>query len=129
FRRGLEVLILDFQDIADLIHEEADGAVVVAYYDVHREVCRGTWMQAQTTSQVNRRDDLSTQVDEAVDGRGRQGDASHYLIADDLLNFLHFPSKEEPVNYECRKLFFPCHNLFPVYTAADSSKKSGSAVW
>src|SRR6185295_2822182 len=79
--RPLERVLLDLDDFADLVDEEADNPVVGADDEVHGQRLAGIGpvTELKAAAEVDGGDDLSPKVDEAADDIGGQRDAGHLL--------------------------------------------------
>jgi len=97
FRHGFKSVLVHFDDIADLVDEEAHRPVVGANYDINRQLTNRAVCHTKATSQIDSRDNLATQVDQAADYFGNKWHPRHLLEADDFLHLLHRHSKELPL--------------------------------
>ncbi len=64
FRGALEGVFLGLDHVADLVHEQAHGAVVAADHDVHRQPVAGAFGEPEAAAQVDGGHDLAAQVNQ-----------------------------------------------------------------
>jgi hypothetical protein len=102
-RRRVEDNLFEIDNVADIVHQEAEDAVAGAHNYVHGQVICGSLGHIQAASQVNRSDNLSPQIDESPDDFPCQGNTRHLLMRDHFLNVLHGHSKELPIEEEGAK--------------------------
>ena len=64
---------LELENVADLVDEQADCAVVGTDHDVHGPLVVGSGRQIEAASQIDGRDDLAAQVDQSAHHDGAVG--------------------------------------------------------
>ena len=84
--RTLEQLFRHFQHVADLVHQQADRAVIGVHDHVQGQLIGGPVAEVEATAEVDRRDDLPPQIDQPADHRRGEWHARHLLVADDFLH-------------------------------------------
>src|SRR3569833_3169919 len=92
------------QHVADVVHQQVDGAIVAAQDHVHGQHARRPRSQAQPLPKVQGGDDLSAQVDEAADDGGGQRHPRHLLITQHLLHRAHLDAEQDADHREGREL-------------------------
>src|SRR5690606_32083433 len=123
-RRGLEVGLVDLDDVADLVDEQAEVIAADLDDDHHRLDALGQRRQAEAHAQVDGQDDLAAEVHQARHGRAREGDRRPRQVAQRLLDARHVDAVRRPVDDEGGQLLG--HDT-PTSASSSSSKKCGSA--
>src|SRR4051794_11139341 len=99
-RRSLEVPDVDVDDVGDAVDQQADGLAVQPDDDDDGLGARRPGRAAEALAQLDRGDDLATQVDQAGDRRRRQRHPGDALAAQDLLHVLDLHAVEVTVQPE-----------------------------
>src|ERR1700722_99983 len=109
FRRALEGLLIEVQNFSDFIHQETHRRVGRANHDVD-EVCRiARLAEAEAVAQVDGRQDLAAEIDEAADDFGRQRHGRYRLRPDNFLYLVDGYAKVAFADIERAQLFVGGH--------------------
>ena len=133
--RGLEVPLVDLDDVADGVDEQAHRLAAHPDDDHHR-LALGARRQAERDPQVDRGQHLAAEVDQTGDPRGRQRHPGAGLAAQHLLHLLDRDGQRVAVQREGRELGAHAitasgsarHRVRRLPAASAAVKKFGSAA-
>src|SRR5439155_6689421 len=124
----LKVAFLDLHDVPDLVHEQADRAMICSQHNVDGLLAFGPLAPAEPTSQVDSRDNLTAKIDQPHHHRRSQRYRGHLLRAQNLLHLSHFDPIEEAIYEERTELLFLDHDCEPSVLAGSLRRHSDSAI-
>src|ERR1700694_5560185 len=111
-RRRCKGFLPDFHHFSDPIHQKTESFYVRAYHDVDGKpaVCR--FMESQALAKIHSGNNLSTQIDQAQDHRGRERHRSYFLIVEHFLDLFHLNPEQQPVKVECGEFLSFSHMTY-----------------